>query len=164
MSRIRTNEAGFTLIEVLIALAIITIASVLAAPDFVRWNAKVQLRQTTAEIASQLTLARMAGMNRNRSVDVTVNMSGGLVRISAVSSTGTVIKDTSFPTRVKSVVGNPVGNPVAVSFSSMGTRTSAGTGPQSIGICDLYGRQYSVTITLSGKVNWSSSGSGTPCP
>ena len=155
------SQAGFTLIEIMIAVAIVGISAALALPNFTQWYVQTQLRQTTAEIASQLTLARMAGMSRNRSMDVTVTGSGGGVSLSsALSSGGTVINSATFPIHVKSVVGSPV----TVSFSSMGVRTSGGTGVQTIGLCDTYGRQYSVSIIPSGKVNWSVNSSGTPCP
>ncbi|WP_455378379.1 pilus assembly FimT family protein [Petrachloros mirabilis] len=161
---IRTGRgnAGFTLVEVMIAAAILTIAAGLAVPEFLRWYVQSQLRQATSEIATQLTLARMAAMNRNRSVDVTVQQSGGALHMSAVapSSGESVINDKSFPTSVKTVIGSPV----LVSFSSLGIRTSAGTGTQTIGVCDMYNRQYSISIIPSGKVNWSINASGTPCP
>ena len=154
------NQVGFTLIEIMVALGVLSVAVALAVPNFTLWHVQSQLRQATAEIATQLTLARMAAMNRNRSVDVTVQTSGGAVHISAVSSTGAVINDKSFPSRVASVVGSPV----TVSFSSMGLRTSGGTGTQTIGVCDTYKRQYSVTIIPAGKVNWSVNPSGVSCP
>ena len=161
MRMFRASQAGFTLIEVMIVVAIVGIGVALAIPNFTRWYVQTQLRQTAAEIASQLTLARMTGMSRNRSMDVTVTHAGGAVSVSSVLSTGgPVIKSTTFPTHVKSVVGSPV----TVSFSSMGVRTSGGTGMQTIGLCDTYGRQYSVTIIASGKVNWAPNTSGVPCP
>lgn len=161
MRMFRASQAGFTLIEVMIAVAIVGVGVALAIPNFTRWYVQTQLRQATSEVASQLTLSRMAGMNRNRSMDVTVTHSGGVVSVSSVLSTGgPVINSASFPTHVKSVVGSPV----TVSFSSMGVRTSGGTGVQTIGLCDRYGVQYSVTIIPSGKVNWSTNSSGIPCP
>ena len=101
-------------------------------------------------------------MNRNRAVDVTVQATAGVVHMSAVApSAGVfVINDKAFPIQVSSVIGSPV----TVSFSSLGIRTSGGTGTQSIGVCDIYKRQYSVTIIPSGKVNWSVNPTGTPCP
>ena len=161
MRMFRASQAGFTLVEVMIVVAIVGIGVALAIPNFTRWYVQTQLRQATSEIASQLTLSRMAGMNRNRSVNVTVMNSGGVVSLSTVpSSGGAVINSASFTTHVKSVVGSPV----TVSFSSMGVRTSGGTGVQTIGVCDEYKRQYTVTIIASGKVNWSTNAGATPCP
>jgi len=161
MQIFRARQAGFTLIELMIAVAITAIAVALAIPNFLQWQTQSQLRQATSEIANQLTLARLAGMNQNRGVNVTVQNVGALVQISAVSSSGaSVIIPESFPPRVKSIVGSPV----TVSFSSLGVRTSGGTGVQTFGVCDAYGHQYSVTIIPTGKVNWSVNSSGAPCP
>ena len=156
------RNGGFTLIELMIAVAILTIAASLAIPEFLRWHAQSRLRQATSEIATQLVLARMAAMNRNKNVDVTLQTVGGLVHLSAITSASgaSVIKDTTFPPQVSSIVTSPI----TVSFSSLGIRTSGGTGTQSIGVCDLYKRQYSVAVIPSGKVNWSVNPTGTACP
>jgi prepilin-type N-terminal cleavage/methylation domain-containing protein len=160
MDMFKDRQSGFTLVELMIAVAVLAIGLALAVPDFLRWHAQSQLRQATSEIATQLTLARMAGMNRNRSVDVTVQNLGGEIHVSALAASGaTVINGQSVPSRASLVA-----SPVTVSFSSMGFRTSGGTGVQTIGVCDRYKRQYSVTIIPSGKVNWSVDPGGTPCP
>lgn len=162
VKRMFERDNGFTLIELMIVVAILTIAASLAIPEFLRWHAQSSLRQTTSEIGTQLVLARMAAMNRNRNVDVTIQTVGTAVHLSAVAPVSgvVVIKDKTFPTHVTSVIGSPV----TVSFSSMGLRTSGGTGTQSIGVCDGYKRQYSVVVVPSGKVNWSVNPTGTPCP
>ena len=149
------RDMGFTLIELMIVAAIVAIAAVLAVPQFLRWMAQSQLRQATSQIATQMTLARMAGMNKNRAVDVTVQNTGGQIHISAVTSSGStpgtpVIADQAFTSGVMSVIGGPV----TVSFSSLGLRTSGGTGVQTLDVCDSYKRQYYVSVIPSGKVNW----------
>jgi prepilin-type N-terminal cleavage/methylation domain-containing protein len=156
------ERAGFTLIELLIAVAIVAIGASLAAPQFLAWHARTQLRQATSEIASQLTLARMAAMNRNRSVDVTIQMASGGVNISAVASGGStaVIPTKTLVSRVTAVTGAPV----KFSFSSLGVKTSGGTATQSFGVCDVNKRQYSVQIIPAGRVNWFPTATATPCP
>lgn len=158
----KNSQGGFTLVELMIAVAIITVGAALALPGFMQWHARTQLRQVTSEIVSQLTMARMAAMSRNRSVDVTIQETSGVVNMSAMTSvaSATVIPAKSFMTSVNGVAGGPV----TVSFSSLGTRSSAGTGMQSFGICNSMGVQYSVQVALSGRVNWLPTATGTPCP
>jgi prepilin-type N-terminal cleavage/methylation domain-containing protein len=157
-----TAESGFTLIELMIAVAILAIGSALAVPEFLQWHAKTQLRQATSEIASQLTLARMAAMNRNRGVDVTIQAVSGVVTVSAVTTGGsaTVLPATAVLNRVTGVTGSPV----TVSFSSLGVKTSGGTGTQTFGVCDVKKRQYSIQVIPSGRVNWLPTSTATPCP
>ena len=158
----KNRAGGFTLIEIMIAVAILGIGSAIAVPEFIRWNARTQLRQATSEIVSQLTMARMAAMNRNRGVDITIQATSGVVSVSAVVSggSGTVIPSRNLMNSVKSVTGGPV----TVSFSSLGVKTSAGTGTQTFGVCDTNNVQYSVIIIPAGRVNWSASSTATPCP
>ena len=155
------GNKGFTMIELLIAVAIVAIGAALAAPEFLRWHARTQLRQATSEIASELTMARMAAMNRNRTVDVTIQMTGGAVTIMAVPSGGSSVMPTkTLASRVTAVTGAPV----TVSFSSLGVRTSGGTATQSFGVCDINRTQYSVQIIPAGRVNWLPTATATPCP
>ncbi|MEP6958539.1 MAG: GspH/FimT family pseudopilin [Nitrospirota bacterium] len=156
------QEGGFTMLEIMIVLAIVGIGASLAVPEFIRWNARTQLRQATSEIVSQLTMARMAAMNRNRNVDVTIQATSGVVNMSAVVSggLGTVIPARSLMSSVRAVTGGPI----TVSFSSLGVKTSAGTGTQTFGVCDANNVQYSVTIIPAGRANWSASSTATPCP
>ena len=156
----RKQETGFTLIELMVTVAIVSIAVLLGLPEYRQWQAASNLREATSEVATQLTLARMAAMNRNRSVDVTVQNSGYAARVSAVASSGASIFDEAVQSGGTSLVASPV----TVSFSSMGLRTSAGTGVQTIGVCNSYKLQYTVTIVPAGKVNWSTNPSATPCP
>jgi prepilin-type N-terminal cleavage/methylation domain-containing protein len=75
------RQCGFTLIEVMIAVAIVGILAMVAVPNYLQWNARYQLKQATTELAGSLNLARMAAMNRNLAVTATVALVSGRVNV-----------------------------------------------------------------------------------
>ena len=56
------RQEGHTLIELTVTLAIIGVVSALAIPSFASLNARMQIRSTAEEIASELRLARQLAM------------------------------------------------------------------------------------------------------
>ena len=56
------RQAGHTLLELAVTLAVIGIVSALAIPSFASLNSRIQIRCTTEEIASELRLARQLAM------------------------------------------------------------------------------------------------------
>ena len=145
------SEAGFTLIEMMIVCAIIGISSALAVTNFSVWQARYQLKQAVTEIQSQLNMSRIAAMNRNAVVNVSLALSGGLVELSASdASGGSVIGSTKM---MGSVTGlNPA--PAAVAFSPLGIRSGGGVGNQQIVLSNNRGLSYAVRITPRGKITW----------
>ena len=144
----KRRESGFTLIEVMIVVAIIGVASALAIPSYVEWKAQHDLREAVSEFSSDLNLARVVAMNRNRQATVTIQSVGGLINVSGIAG-GTPI----FPTQAlhQNVTGLP-GGTTNVLFSSMGL--SAAAAPQVIQIANTRGVIYSVSVMPSGKVTW----------
>ena len=143
------RESGFTLIEVMLVCAIIGIASALAIPNYVEWKARYDLRQSVTEFATNLNLARVVAMNRNRQVTVTIQVLGsGHIGVDAVAG-GTPIFGTQ--TLNPSVTGLPSGTTNVV-FSSMGLSRAAAN--QVIPIVNTNGLAYSVSVMPSGKVTW----------
>ena len=144
-------ESGFTLIELMIGVAIIGIASVLAIPNYVEWKARHDLREAVSEFSSNLNLARVVAMNRNRQATVTIQLVGGLINVSG-SAGGTPIFSTQ--TLNGNVTGLP-GGTTNVLFSSMGLSKAAAN--QVIQIVNTRGVVYSVSVMPSGKVTWCAS-------
>lgn len=147
------DHGGFTLIELMIAVAIISITAGLAVPSYLQWNARYQLRQAATQITNQLTLARMTAMNRNRSVNVNLTKALGMVSVGATDVAGNQV----IP--AQSLMGNV--NDVTVgtiTFSSLGLRMSGTSGVnQQIQLTNSNGIVYSVRITPAGKANWCAS-------
>ena len=144
----KDRESGFTLIEVMIVVAIIGIASALAIPNYVEWKALHDLREAVSEFSSDLNLARVVAMNRNRQATVTIQLVGGLINVSGIAG-GTPIFSTQ--NLNGSVTGLP-GGTTNVLFSSMGLSTAAAN--QVIQIVNTRGLVYSVSVMPSGKVTW----------
>ena len=143
------SEGGFTLIEVMVVVAIIGIASALAIPNYVEWKAQHDLREAVSEFSSNLNLARVVAMNRNRQATVTIQVGGGgLIDVSGTAG-GTPIFSTQ--TLSGSVTGLP-GGTANVLFSSMGL--SAAAANQVIQLVNTRGLVYSVLVMPSGKVTW----------
>lgn len=70
------SAAGFTLIELMVALAIAVLLLVLAAPAYSTWVADQQIRAATESIASGLRLAHAEAIRRNWQVEFVVTPTG----------------------------------------------------------------------------------------
>jgi len=147
----RQSERGFTMIELMIVVAIMGLAASIAVPNYLTWFARYQLRQAVTEIQNQLSLARVSAMSRNSVVNVSLALNGGTVQISAADASGSsVIPITSM---TSGVIGlNPA--PSTIAFSPLGIRSGGGAGNQQLSLSNRYGLSYSVRVTPRGKVSW----------
>jgi prepilin-type N-terminal cleavage/methylation domain-containing protein len=159
-----SSETGFTLIEMLIVMAIMSIAGLIALPNYLVWQSRSELRQAITEVQNQLLLARMAALSRNAPVTVAISLTNGSVQTTTTNSaTGAPIMG-SFSVRLPHVVDLKVGPSAAwtsaatanVSFNSRGMR-SGGPGPtlnQELAMVNDKGLQFAMKVTPRGVVNW----------
>ena len=163
----KNREAGFTLMEVMIVVAIIGIASALAIPNYLVWHSRSELRQGITEVQNQLLLARMAALSRNAPVTVAISITNGVVLTTTTNAaTGAQVMASS-SLRLPHIVDLRVGPSAAwtsviapatatVSFNSMGMR-SGGPGPtlnQELAMVNDKGVQFAMKVTPRGVVNW----------
>lgn len=151
--RLGIPEGGFTLLEMMVVVAIVGIASALAIPNYTLWNARAQVRQATTDLHASLSLARLAAMNQNAAVTMTLaTISGGQYQASFAGA----ISPVSLPRGVTAMV-LPIGSPQTVTFGSLGLRMSAlGTSIQTITLVSNQNAAlvYSIGINTGGKVRW----------
>ena len=67
---------GFTLIELMIAIAIAVLLLVLAAPAYTTWVADQQIRAGAESIASGMRLAHAEAIRRNGQVEFVITPTG----------------------------------------------------------------------------------------
>lgn len=163
-TRLTSSETGFTLMEMVIVVAIIGITGLIALPNYLVWQSRSELRQAVTEVQNQLLLARMAALSRNAPVTVAISIANGAVGTTTTNTaTGAQIMG-SFSVRLPHVVDLKVGPSAAwtstatanVSFNSMGMR-SGGPGPtlnQELAMVNDNGVQFAMKVTPRGVVNW----------
>ncbi len=65
------KQEGHTLMELMVVLAVISIISALAGPNFLTLNSGMQIHSATEEIASELRLARQLAITHRDRVRIT---------------------------------------------------------------------------------------------
>jgi prepilin-type N-terminal cleavage/methylation domain-containing protein len=137
------RQTGFTLIEVMIAVAIVGILAMVAIPNFMQWNARYQLKQGTTELAGSLNLARMAAMNRNLAVTATLGLVSGKVSVDFGGALAPIL----LPQSIVAFTGGPT-----IQFTQQGLSGAAAN--QTLTLVSQQGTTYSVIVTPAGKINW----------
>ncbi len=139
------SEAGVTLVEITVTLAVLLIGTVLAVPAYLQWTAKAELKQAATEVGSTMTLARVAAMSRNTTVTVSLAMVAGRIQV----STGGLLPPSPMGRSITGFTGGPV------AFSSLGLRVlPLGNAPVLITLTNDQGLTFSVVVSPSGRVLW----------
>jgi Tfp pilus assembly protein FimT len=162
-SSLRSIE-GVTVVELMVVVAIVALATAFAVPNWIAWNTRNQLKQAVTELHSNLNLARMTAMNRNTTVTIqlaagVVDPSDGKPKITATftdSSGATMIPPQRMRTEITGLSGTAL-----IQFSSLGLRHGGGTGVQTITLTNSKGLAYEIQVTAAGKARWCLT---SPCP
>jgi prepilin-type N-terminal cleavage/methylation domain-containing protein len=70
------SQAGITLVEVMVVVAIIVVMAFFAGPEMLQFGPKAKLKAATQTLKSNLELARLEAVKRNTTVTVTFTTSG----------------------------------------------------------------------------------------
>jgi len=149
MSKSRSNEEGFTLIEIAIVGAILSVAAALSVPNFLQMYAKHELYQATTSLYNRLILARSSAISRNVMIAATpASAPTGYDTVAFTAPLGTE----TFPQNVRFITPLPV-NPLGFTPRGLSTTPLA---PQTVQLQSTRDPNLIYTISLmpSGKVTW----------
>ena len=150
--QLKTNQQGFTLVEIMIVAAIIGISAAIAVPNFMTMYARHELYQATTSLYNRLVFARSAAISRNAMITATP----GTPLPSGVGVNGIAftlpLGEERFPPKVTFVLPLPVQplgfTPRGLSTTPLATQTIQ---LQSVRDPNLI---YSISLAPSGKVTW----------
>lgn len=120
---VKTLQSGFTIVELLIALVVLSIVVSLAAPALSKLLAEQRLRTTAAELRVGLALARSEAIKRNASVvfqglaGSTVWTNGWEVEVTEINGNANTVSEYAMPEGI-SIASGPSGG--SLTFSSWG--------------------------------------------
>jgi prepilin-type N-terminal cleavage/methylation domain-containing protein len=177
------SVAGFTLVEMMIVIAIVGLMVSVAVPNYLTWNQKYQLKDSVASLQANISLARMTAINNNITVTVTVTQATPTVPVTVTFTNlaaggAAVLPQTRMNTGIllTNAGGGAVAAPQDVQFSPMGRPATFGSTPagaanlcisatgatvgcagataQALNFINANGLNYRITITQSGKAAW----------
>ncbi|MEQ1793057.1 MAG: prepilin-type N-terminal cleavage/methylation domain-containing protein [Nitrospira sp.] len=151
-SKTRSQEGGFTLLEIMIVVVIVGIAAALAVPNLTFMYAKYELYQTTTTIYNRLIMARTAAISRSAMIVATpANAPLNLDTVDTVTFTAPLGGE-RLPLNVRFVLPLPV-NPIGFTPRGLSTTPLAA---QTIQLQSVRNPSliYTISLAPSGKVTW----------
>jgi len=103
MIRRRVRTTGFTIIELLVAVAIAAILIALAAPSFAEFLAKRRVEGTTSELVTDMQFARSEAVSRNAPVRITFGTGCYVIHLASVTADTTTCATTPADSDIKTV-------------------------------------------------------------
>ena len=153
------RSAGFTLIDLLITVAVLAIMLYLALPNFAIWMQNTQIRTAGEAILNGMQLARADAIRRNVTIELRMDVSSGWT--ARVPGTGEVIQSrvagegsaaslvTITPPAARTVTFNSFGS-VATNADGTATVTEIKIDSPSIAAADS--RELCVMVRVGGNV------------
>jgi general secretion pathway protein H len=114
----RPGEGGFTLIEVVCVLAIISLLAAILLPEIPRGTSRARMEAYALEIATVLAADRNAAIHRRAAIATEINAPGRSVRSGATTRTIRVPNDVQFDAALASRCNQREAGSMIVFFSS----------------------------------------------
>ena len=188
--RIRLRDKkGFTMIELLIVIAIIAVTAAVAIPNIISWIPTIRVNSAARDLVSEMQLARMKAVSERNNYVITFDTSTNQYSIyddndSNFSTSNVLVKTVNLPSGIQfgyiagknpsndditgSVQFGATSSPIRETFIPNGTANLMGS-VYLIPTEDIAGsrrdRQRAITVILTGRIKlWKYDAGGSPGP
>lgn len=140
------QEAGASLTELLVVVAIIGLATVWGGESFLALVARQQEKATVAEIATELRFARQLAIGRRERVRVVFDPGGASLRTELADGSGRLLRTYRYDNR--GTVIERLSGGAQVMFHPSGRSAS----PTTIVLLGRSGERRTITVSITGRV------------
>src|SRR5215831_14243281 len=95
------KESGFSIIDLMISIAIVGIMSTVAVPSLKRWSRNYNVQSAAMDLYSHMQTAKFGAVKENKSWTINFNP-GGLLGYQVRNNAGATVKTVDFRTRYNS--------------------------------------------------------------
>ena len=141
MKRMR-NDAGVTLMEIMIIVAIMAILTMVSVPNISRWISSHRLSSTAQQIASEMQLARAKAVSERQNINFAIVTGMGFYATYQYSPGGQ-LKHCTHSVTISGVSGD---NPIV--FNSRGMASN----DTNISLINEKGMTKAVNVNVAGRV------------
>jgi prepilin-type N-terminal cleavage/methylation domain-containing protein len=155
-TKILHRDSGFSLLEVMVVMAIMLIIASISMPPFLRWRTDAQLRGAASNLRGDLELAKLRAVRENSFVAVLFNANDYIIFVDNGASAGDWVEDADeiqirngqLPEGVYIVVPTALADD-RTRFDGRGTAENSGT----IIVQNIRGKQKQISINRLGIIN-----------
>ena len=153
------RKDGFTMVELIIVIAVIGIMAAIAAPNFLSWLPQYRLQRAARDLYSNLYLAKISAIKNNTSWAIVFNVSTGMYEVCSGKGPDNSWRGTDNDVVKKVVLGDYGSNitfgngsatkPVATTFGNGVTYSS----PNDVAVLNSRGTSNSGYVYLTNSTN-----------